>query len=440
MPKKTPCYTLCGLTRKDKQGSPMSEELQKVDVADLSLGMYVARLDRPWTDTPFLFQGFYLHHDDEIDLIRRYCQHVFVDGQRGNGAEHPDGESRTITRVTSLRAPPAAAKRPPSPGRKRTEYPRAAAVEDEMPAASAIYDANIKATEDVLRRLRDSGYLNLELVKQTVSQVMDSVLRNPDTMVWLTRLRSHDEYIYQHAINSSIWALAFGRHLGLDRQSIYELGLGALLQDVGKTRLPAPLLAKPGALSDAEMRVMRSHVEHSVAIVRNTPGVTERIVAMVQSHHERFDGSGYPQGLKGNDIPTFAKIGAIVDCYDALISPRAYAAPLSPHLALREIYKWRGNLFQPEVVEQFIQAVGVYPTGSLVELNTGTVGVVISQNENRRLRPRVMLVLDEKKRPLSRFETIDLLNDDAWSDINKFWIEKHLPADAYGIDPQALYL
>ena len=434
------CFNLDLSSQKAGRGA-MSSELQKVAVGDLRLGMYVAQLDRPWTDTPFLFQGFFLHHDDEIDLIRRFCRHVFVDGQRHKDGADPDTDtaSRTITRVTSLRWP-TPAKPKTTDGRKRTEYGRTAPIEYEMPAARAIYEHNVKAAEDVLQRLRETGYLNLELVQQTVSQVMDSVLRNPDTMVWLSRLRRHDEYVYQHSIDSCIWGLAFARHLGLDRQSIYEIGLGAMLQDVGKTSLPALLLSKPGPLSDAEMRVMRSHVEHSVAIMRNTPGVTQRMIDMVQNHHERFDGSGYPDGRKGNDIPTFAKIGAMVDCYDALISPRPYAEVLSPHLALREIYTWRGNLFQPEVIEQFIQAVGVYPTGSLVELNTGAVGIVISQNDSRRLRPRVMLVLDEKKRPLPRFETVDLLHDAAWSDVRKHWIEKHVPADAYGIDPQALYI
>ena len=418
----------------------MSSQLQKIPVADLALGMYVSQLDRPWTDTPFLFQGFFIHHSDEIDEIRRYCQHVFIDIARGSIPASPvEEESRTITRVTSLRGPKPA-KTPPPSGRQRTAYERAAPVEYEMPAAKSIYDDTAKATKDIIRHLQESGALNIELAQQVVSQVMDSVLRNPDAMTWLTRMRRHDEYIYQHSVNSCIWGLAFGRHLGLDRDSIYEIGLGCMLLDVGKTRLPAMLLSKPDKLTEAETRVMHSHVDHSLAIMRNTSGITERMLKMVQSHHERFDGSGYPDGLAGNDIPTFAKIGGMVDCYDALISHRPYAVQLTPYLALREIYTWRGSLFQPEVVEQFMQVVGAFPTGTVVELNTGAVGVVISQNESRRLRPRLMLILDEKKHRLSRFETVDLLSDNVWSDTSKFWIEKHVDAAAYGIDPQSLYL
>lgn len=418
----------------------MSQELKRISATELELGMYVARLDRPWTDTPFLFQGFFIHHSDEIEELKRYCEHVFIDIVRGSvpSAESQD-ESRTITRVTSLRSP-APTKTPPPTGRARAEYVRAAAVEYEMPAAKTIYDDTAKATREIIRHLQESGVLNIDLAQQAVAQIMDSVLRNPDAMTWLTRMKRHDEYMYQHSVNSSIWGLSFGRHLGLDKQSIYEIGLGCMLQDVGKTRLPAKLLSKTGELTETEMHVMRSHVEHSVAIMSHTPGVTERMLKMVQHHHERFDGSGYPEGLKGNEIPTFAKIGGMVDCYDALISPRSYAIQLTPYLALREIYTWRGNLFQPEVVEQFMQVVGVFPTGTVVELNTGAVGVVISQNESRRLRPRLMLILDEKKRRLSHFETVDLLYDSPWSDTGKFWIEKHVDAAAYGIDPQSLYL
>ena len=416
----------------------MSNELRRIPVSDLELGMYVSSLDRPWTDTPFLFQGFFLHHDDELDLIRRYCQHVFIDVTRGDGAGDGADDSRTITRVTNLRAPTPEQAR--AQNRQRIVYERAAAVEYEMPAARAIYDDAAKAAKDVVRHLQETGHLNLDMAQQVVAQVMDSVLRNPDAMTWLARMKTHDTYMYQHSVNSCVWGLAFGRHLGLDRQAIYEIGMGCMLQDVGKTRLPAQLLSKTGKLSEAETRVIRSHVEHSVAIMRNTPGVTQRMLDMVQYHHERFDGSGYPAGLKGNDIPTFAKIGAMVDCYDALISPRPYAIQLTPHLALREIYKWRGNLFQPEVVEQFMQVIGAFPTGSVVELNTGAVGVVISQNESRRLRPRLMLILDEKKKRLSRFETVDLLYDQQWSDTDKFWIEKHVDAASYGIDPHSLYL
>ena len=415
----------------------MPSHLNKVSTHDLQVGMFVAQLDRPWTETPFLFQGFYIHHSDEIEELKRYCKHVFVDPDRSEQPPQAEQESRTITRVTNLRKPADVAS---EEGRKRPSYEVEVPVEEEMPAAKSIYKETVKAAKAIIDRLQQSGELDMELAEQVVAPVMDSVLRNPNAMTWLARIKLIDAYSYQHSVNSCVWGLAFGRHLGLDKQSIYEIGLGCMLFDVGKTQLSPMLLAKTGALTDAEMRVMRTHVEHGVAILRNTSGVTERMLNMVRSHHERFDGSGYPDGLKGNEIPTFAKIAGMVDCYDALVSHRPYAAQLSSYDAVREIYQWRGNLFQPEVVEQFMQVVGVFPTGSLVELNTGAVGVVISQNESRRLRPRLMLILDEKKNRLSRFETVDLLHDNVWSDTEKFWIDKHVDPAVYGIDPQTLYL
>ncbi|HEV7164024.1 MAG TPA: HD-GYP domain-containing protein [Gammaproteobacteria bacterium] len=415
----------------------MSSNLDKIPADDLEIGMFVAQLDRPWTDTPFLFQGFYIHHADEIAELQRYCKYVFIDSQRGEGGNH-DTESRTITRVTNLRPP--AADEPKPVAHKRISYEPELPVEKEMPAAKPIYQETVKTAKAIISQLQKGGELNMGLAEQAVTRMMESVLRNPDAMTWLTRMKQHDSYIYQHSVNSSVWGLSFARHLGLDKQSIYEIGIGCMLFDVGKTNLSALLLAKTGQLSETETQVLHSHVEHSVAILRNTPRITPRVLNLVQSHHERFDGSGYPQGLKGNEIPTFAKIAGMVDCYDALISPRSYAVQRTPYQAVREIYAWRGNLFQPEVVEQFMQVVGVFPTGTLVELNTGAVGVVISQNEARRLRPRLMLILDEKKRQLPRFEIIDLLYDNVWNDKDKFWIDKHVEAAAYGIDPQALYL
>lgn len=419
----------------------MSSNLNKISTRDLQTGMFVAQLDRPWTDTPFLFQGFYIHHADEIAELQRYCKYVYVDPQRGQAdgtdARKQEDESRTITRVTNLRQP---ATPRPATARRRVTYEPELPVEAEMPAAKPIYKETVKTAQAILDQLQDGGELNMDLAEQAVTRMMESVLRNPDAMTWLSRMKQHDSYVYLHSVNSSVWGLAFARHLGLDKQSIYEIGLGCMLFDVGKTQLSPLLLAKTGKLTDTEMRTLRSHVEHSVAILRNTPRVTQRMLDMVQSHHERFDGSGYPHGLKGNEIPTFAKIAGMVDCYDALISPRIYATQRSPYQAVREIYGWRDTLFQPEVVEQFMQVVGVFPTGSLVQLNTGAVGVVISQNDVRRLRPRLMLILDERQRRLARFEIIDLLYDQAWQDPEKFWIDKHVDAATYGIDPQTLYL
>lgn len=425
---------------------PSKQKHLRVDTADLEIGMYVSHLDRPWTETPFLFQGFFLRTEDEIEELRRYCQYVFVDVERNPGrgesghALHPGGDGdRTITGVTSLRYPSPSQSSSAAP-RNRTVYKTVVAMEQELESARKVHADAANTAQQILTTLQNGGQLDLSLVKHTVEPMVESVLRNPDAMIWLSRMKKHDSYSYHHSVGCSVWGIAFARHLGLDRQAIYEIGLGCMLFDVGKTRLPASLLMKPAQLTENEWHVVRNHVDYSVAILENTDGITRRVIDMVHSHHERFDGSGYPDALKANQIPTFAKIAGMVDCYDAITSIRPYSTQRTPYQAVREIYAWRGTLFQPEVVEQFMQVVGVYPTGTLVELSSGAVGVVIAQNESRRLRPRVMLVLDERKKKLRHFEIVDLLNDNQWHNVEKLSIEKCLEPGAHGIDPQELYL
>jgi len=422
----------------------MSAQLEKVATTDLKVGLYVERLDRPWTETPFLFQGFFIHDQDEIEALQHHCRHVYVDAWRSlegtlPGAANAHAGSGHLPLDGSRRAQAQVPLSPPG-ARSREVYEKRVAVEHEMPVAERIHVEAGRITKAILTGLQQDGRLDIDLAREIVEPMMESVLRNPDALIWLSRMKHHDAYIYHHSVNCSIWGLAFARHLGLDKQSIYEIGLGCMLFDVGKTRLPGALLGKADSLTADEWKVAKEHVQHSVDILEHTGGVTNRIMNMVRSHHERFDGSGYPDRLMGNHIPTFAKIAGMVDCYDALVSPRPYAKQRAPYEAIREIYHWRENLFQKEVVEQFMQVVGVFPTGSLVELNNGAVGVVIAQNETRRLRPRIMLLLDENKRRLPHFDTVDLLRDEPWYHTEQFWIEKHLPPGSYGIDPQELYL
>lgn len=419
-----------------------SKKQIKINTADLEVGMYVARLDRPWTDTPFLFQGFFIRNQDEIEELRHHCEHVYVDfEQNPQETTHTKSglnrENHTITQITSLYR---AKSRAAASARNRTVYVNSQPVENEIAVAKTIYIEANRAVHDLITKLETDGRLDMQLAKETVEPMVESVLRNPDAMIWLSRMRKHDSYMYHHSVGASIWGIAFGRHLGLDKAALYEIGLGCMLFDVGKTKLPHALLMKEDKLTETEWHVMRNHVDYSVNLLEGASDITERVISMVRSHHERFDGSGYPYKLQGNQIPTFAKIAAMADSYDAITSLRPYSRMRSPYEAVREIYGWRGTLFQPEVVEQFMQVVGVFPTGSLVELNTGAVAVVIAQNETRRLKPRIMLILDENKRRLQQFHIVDLLFDTHLKGAEHLRIEKCLEPGAYGINPEELYL
>ena len=390
-----------------------TSKLVKVAVGDLMIGMYVDQLDRPWTDTRFMYQGFFIRDPETIEEIARVCKFVYVDAARAEEEERP------TVRPTVAR------------------YAVTHTVEKEIVRAKEIHRDATTAAKTIFTQMLQSGRLDVELAQKTVTPMLESMLRNPDALIWLTRMKQHDSYIFSHALNTSIWGLAFARHLGLSKEEIYEVGLGCMLFDVGKTQLPLTLLLKPWPLSPEETAAARRHVGHSLAILRGMDGITPRIMELVKCHHERFDGSGYDAGQKGVGIPLFAKLAGLVDTYDALVSFRPYAGERSPHDAVRYIFSLRGSLFQPDVVEKFMQLVGAFPTGSVVELNTGAVGVVLAQNQQK-LRPRVALVLDEAKQPMTYPQVVDMLFDSPWSDTGHFWIDRCLQNGAYGVNPQQL--
>jgi HD-GYP domain-containing protein (c-di-GMP phosphodiesterase class II) len=255
-------------------------------------------------------------------------------------------------------------------------------------------------------------------------------------------MRGTDDYLYGHALATSVWALSFGRHLGLDKETLTLLGTGAMLLDIGKIRIPPKVLRKPGALDPPEWKLMQMHAAYGARLLRAAPGIDPRILSMVESHHERQDGSGYPSGLKGDQIPLIARIAGIVDSYDAMITNRSHARAKSAYDAVRELTVLSGKGFQAELVELFVQAVGVFPTGTLVELNTGEVGVVIAQNRFRRLRPEVMVILDGAKQVRSEFVTVDLLTCEANHDAQQpgLWITQALEPGAHGLDPEEYFL
>ena len=402
----------------------------KVPVHHLAEGMYVARLDRPWVETPFPFQGFVIRNGAEIRRLQEYCTYVHIDVEKGKA---PEGEFTTGGRVPP-NVPPAPLPKPAV--RYEDEHP----VEEEMDTAKQVRGELTSAVSDFMDNVRRGKKPEVHDVKQSVTRMEESILRNPDAFMWLRRLKKKDSYTYSHCIDMSMLAIAFGRQLGLPRGQVSGLGLGALLADVGKMNVPSEILSAPRPLTDQELAEVRKHVDYGLDIVNGMPGVPPHAVTAVATHHERFDGSGYPKRLGGGDIPLFERIVALVDCFDAITSDRPYAEGMSPHKAIRELYDLRGTCFQDELVEQFIQTLGIYPVGTMVELSTGQVGIVIGQNRVRRLRPRVVIVLDEEKRHLKTTSVVDLLHQTTTEDGREITIKRSLEPGAYGVEPEEFYL
>jgi HD-GYP domain-containing protein (c-di-GMP phosphodiesterase class II) len=385
--------------------------------------MYIAELDRPWTDTPFVFQGFVLQTHEELEILGRYCSEVFVD------LDHREAASPlTIT------VPPRAKAKVDLTRSGVVRWSELSAVEQEYPRAGASYGAADIVVRDSVQALRSGKTLHADKLHEAVSIVTESVLRNPDAMLLFSKLRQKGDYTESHALDCSMYMAAFGRFLEMSRDDIVLLAYLGLLQDVGKIKLPRPLLDKPGRLTPIEYHIAQKHVEHSAEILRGTPGLPRGLADLATLHHERLDGSGYPRRLKGKEIGLIGSVAAIVDTFDALTARRPYAAPISPSDALKHLHRARGTLFDAYLVEQFIRCIGIFPLGSVVELNGGEVGIVIAQNRAKRLQPRVMVVQDAGGDPVHPQRLIDISRGIKAPDGHSYRIKRALDCGRVPID------
>jgi HD-GYP domain-containing protein (c-di-GMP phosphodiesterase class II) len=395
----------------------------KIYTADLDIGMYVSGLDRPWLETPFVLQGFRIESQEDIERLREYCEYVLVDCRK---SRQDALVLRRKVRSERARVPVHKIFR----GRTISAYRDAAGWREEQPRARKALDTMVEDINEIFDQVSDGGKVNVIRLKKSVEPVIDSVSRNPDACLWVARLKQHDRYSYQHSLGASIWSVALGRQLGLPKRDLRSLAVGGLLMDVGKLRVDPALLRAERPLSDEERSEVRRHVVHGVEILRESGVINQDVMDMVAHHHERYDGSGYPRGLAGEEIPPMARVAAIVDAYDAITSNRSHASAESPYHAVKTLYHCRDREFQAELVEAFIQAVGIYPAGTLVELSSGEVGVVAAEYRTRRLRPKVLLILDSDKNRLSEPLVLDLLEVEE----QRLEIARSLEPGAYGID------
>jgi HD-GYP domain-containing protein (c-di-GMP phosphodiesterase class II) len=315
-------------------------------------------------------------------------------------------------------------------------YPELASFDEELPKAREVHTQTRLVVDQIIADIQSSKVIPVRKVQEAVLSMIESVVRNPNSLLWLARLKERDPRAYDHGLNVAVFLLCFGRHLGLPKGLLVILGTAGLMQDVGKLRLPRPLLEKRTPLTPAERETLKAHVKHSIDILESSHNASSVLIEIVAQHHERFDGSGYPNGLKGDEITMLGAMSGIVDTYAAMTSSRPYREPAMPQHALRQLYAWRGTLFNPGLVEKFIQCVGIFPVGSLVELNTGEVAIVMAHSQVRRLKPRLMLILDHTRQPYSAPIVMDLLNDPPTPSGEPYRIVRGLQPD---VQSSALY-
>lgn len=522
----------------------------QVAARDLTLGAFVAELDRPWLDTPFLLQGFLVDSQVELDTLRKYCSYVYVDLEQSSpevaeslrrglakastpGPEPARGPfpreasgpapsareatprsapapvsagasaTRTAKRayksradvkisadtrqkfrefvrasVASAEAPAdeglwaralswlrgrnaplraAPARRAPSAterasrdaiqawlpaGVELTDYAARRSVAQELPRARSAFGRNESVLRSVVTDIKVGKVPQIAEVASAVDDMVESMVDNPDALLWVGRLRDEDVNTYNHGVKVALYLIALGRQIGFPKQELGHLGLIGMLADIGKTKLPRALLEKPGMLAPSEYGLIKEHVRLGLELLRSGGSLPTEVEVGIAQHHERLDGSGYPAGLKGNEISLYGRMAAIADSFAALITPRAYANALAPQDALMNLYEWAGTSFHEPLVEQFVQAVGVFPVGSMVELSSGEVAVVVAHNRVRRLEPRVLVLTWPDKTPLGKPVERDLLSHSQGKPASaaRLRIVRGLAAGAYGLKLRDYYM
>ena len=319
-------------------------------------------------------------------------------------------------------------------------YKEVTPVEQELVVAKEVYSAVQLSIEASLESVRITGELDPKPLTSAVGSMTRSIERNPDAMMLLFQIKQKGGEEFNRAVNTSIHMATFGRFLQFPSERLELLGLAGLLLDIGKTKLPDAIVQKQDVLTKEEYDLTKSHVLLSIELIRAAAGLPKDVEEIVLQHHERQDGSGYPQGLRGRQITIDGAIAGLVNSYSALTSKRTYTEQDSPSNALSKLYKLRGKLFHEALVEQFIQCIGIYPVGSTVELNTGEVGIVIAQNLVRRLQPRVMVVLDASWKPIRPQVVLDLIKEPKAAEDEPYRIKRTLPRDKLPINPEEFFL
>ena len=358
---------------------PNAERLTKVKASDIKVGMYMSFPDRPWLETRFIFQGILLTTEKQVSEVRKECQHIFVNKEK----------SRTIQTA-----------REPVPT-ETTAPPILKPVEKEFVAAQEAHVNAGNQIQENLKRLVAGEGINVTRIRSSVKSCVKSIVTNPNALLWLGRLRTKDNYIAEHCLNVGILAIAFGRHLDMSLDELEMLGMCGMLHDVGKLDVDQKILDKPAKLTEEEFAVIKEHCRAGKEILSKDENMPKQVIEAAFGHHERMDGSGYPRGLQADSLNLYTRMISIVDTYDAITTSRCYDRSRPAAEAIKILFSCRNTQFEPILVEKFIECLGIYPTGSLVELKTGEGAVVIDSNKNSRLNPRVSIVLDEEKHSCS---------------------------------------
>ncbi|MGZ5199229.1 MAG: HD-GYP domain-containing protein [Telluria sp.] len=397
--------------------------LKKVDSSQLRVGMYIHDLDCSWIEHPFVRNRFLLTTDDEIRKIRTAkIRGVVIDCSKGldvtDAPTLAEARDQTETELQDLLA---------SGNPRSVQAPVRSSMAEELQRAASIRRQAAGLVREVMQDARLGKAIELERVTPVVENITASILRNPGALLGLLRIKGKDDYTFLHSVSVCTLLVAFCRSRNMSDEMTYQAGLGGLLHDTGKALVPDHILNKPGRLTDEEFEIIKRHPQDGYDLLLKTPGIGPIPLDITLHHHERRDGSGYPDKLGASDISELAQMAAIVDVYDAITADRVYHKGMPAAEALRKIYEWSKFHFNPVLAQEFVRCVGIYPVGTLVMLESGRLAVVVEPHESSLLTPKVNVFYDSRNQSYIRAQTIDLAREDK--------IVRHELPEKWKVDP-----
>jgi putative nucleotidyltransferase with HDIG domain len=376
--------------------------IKKIQVQQLRVGMHVSDFNAGWLNHPFVLNSMKIDSDDQVQkVLGSGIKELFIDNARGLDVDDAPTAQEAAEKTGQQLESIAASEKPKLPERQ-------VSLAEELSRAKNTFTEATRIIRGIMDDIRLGRQIEIDASKAVVEKITGSVMRNSNAMQSMRRMKHHDDYTFLHSVSVCTMLTSFSKAVGLDVASTHDVALGGLLHDIGKMRVNLSVLNKPARLSDEEFRHMKSHVVLGSDLLRQMSGVPKISFEPLEMHHERFDGSGYPNGLKGMEISQVGRMSAIVDVYDAITSDRCYHNPIGPADGIRKLFEWSKFHFDPALVQIFVKSIGIYPVGTLVRLESGRLGIVIEQRESNLLTPVVRVVFDAKRDYYITPEDVDL--------------------------------
>ncbi|RBW49142.1 HD-GYP domain-containing protein [Marinobacter sp. F3R11] len=374
--------------------------IKRIPISALKVGMYITDLNNDWIPHNTQRRRGIIKREETIEKIRKMgVQFVYIDAQKG--ADTQDSETAAAVDERNEEALQRAGEQKPGIA-PRVPLP------EEMVTALRIHTEAQELVGNFMTSAKLGAAIDVAPIHKLADELQNSVTRNANALGCLGRIREKDNYLLEHSVNLSVLMSIFGQYRKLSKDVMHQTVVGALLHDLGKILTPDEVLHKPGRLTSEEYEVMKLHARHSRDILSATEGIGKLTVITAAQHHERMDGTGYPEGLKGDEISVYGRMVAITDVYDAITADRVYHRGMTPTQGLKKLLEWSGSHLDPALVRQFIRCIGLYPVGSLVLLDSGRLGVVVEINEEDQRLPVVRVMYHTKFRMPITLTTIDL--------------------------------